>query len=454
MSTTLKSSLNTWHLWGLAVGLVISGEYFGWSYGWATAGTLGFLVTTIVIAIMYTTFIFSFTELTTAIPHAGGPFAYARRAFGPKMAFVAGFATLIEFVFAPPAIAMAIGAYLNVQFPELNPKAFAIAAYVIFVGLNIVGVRIAATFELLVTVLAIIELLVFMGVVSPGFSMSNFVAGGWAGENEFSSTAISGIVAAIPFAIWFFLAIEGVAMAAEEAKDPRKTIPRAYIAGILTLVVLAIGVMFFAGGVGDWKALSNINDPLPQAMKMIVGENSNWLHMLVWIGLFGLIASFHGIILGYSRQIFALSRAGYMPTFFGKVNEKFQTPHRAIIAGALVGIAAILSDDLQFNGMTLTANLITMAVFGAIVMYIVSMLSLFALRKNEPNLDRPFKSVAYPLFPAIALVLAAISLLTMIYFNLKLSLIFFGLMILAYVYFSMTQHNRDASLDNVMSATA
>lgn len=454
MSTTLKSSLNAWHLWGLAVGLVISGEYFGWSYGWATAGTLGFLVTTIVIAIMYTTFIFSFTELTTAIPHAGGPFAYARRAFGPKMAFVAGFATLIEFVFAPPAIAMAIGAYLNVQFPELNPKAFAIAAYLIFVGLNIVGVRIAATFELLVTVLAIIELLVFMGVVSPGFSMSNFVAGGWAGENEFSSTAISGIVAAIPFAIWFFLAIEGVAMAAEEAKDPRRTIPRAYIAGILTLVVLAIGVMFFAGGVGDWKALSNINDPLPQAMKMIVGENSNWLHMLVWIGLFGLIASFHGIILGYSRQIFALSRAGYMPTFFGKVNEKFQTPHRAIIAGALVGIAAILSDDLQFNGMTLTANLITMAVFGAIVMYIVSMLSLFALRKNEPNLDRPFKSVAYPLFPAIALVLAAMSLLTMIYFNLKLSLIFFGLMILAYVYFSMTQHNRDASLDNVISATA
>jgi ethanolamine permease len=167
-----------------------------------------------------------------------------------------------------------------------------------------------------------------------------------------------------------------------------------------------------------------------------------------------LIASFHGIILGYSRQIFALSRAGYMPAFFGVVNKKFQTPHRAIIAGALVGIAAILSDDLQFNGMTLTANLITMAVFGAIVMYIVSMLSLFALRKNEPGLERPFKSVGYPVFPAIALVLASISLLTMIYFNFKLSLVFFGLMALAYVYFSMTQHHRDASLDNVMATTA
>jgi ethanolamine permease len=448
MSASLKASLNGWHLWGLAVGLVISGEYFGWSYGWDKAGTLGFLVTSIMIAIMYTTFIFSFTELTTSIPHAGGPFAYARRAFGPRMAYVAGFATLIEFVFAPPAIAMAIGAYLNIQFPGVDPKAFAMVAYLTFVALNIIGVRIAATFELFVTILAVIELLVFMGVVSPGFSLNNFVANGWAGNNEFTMAAVPGIVAAIPFAIWFFLAIEGVAMAAEEAQDPKRTIPKAYIGGILTLVALAIGVMVFAGGAGDWKALSNINDPLPQAMKMIVGNDSGWLHMLVWIGLFGLIASFHGIILGYSRQIFALSRAGYMPKFFGVVNDKFKTPHRAIIAGAVVGVAAIMGDSFQFAGQTLTANLITMAVFGAIVMYIVSMMSLFALRKNEPHLERPFAAVAYPLFPAIALSLAVISLVTMIYFNQQLTLVFFGLMALGYVYFSLTQHHRDASIDN------
>ena len=452
MSSSLKATLNGWHLWGLAVGLVISGEYFGWSYGWDKAGTMGFLVTSVLIAIMYTTFIFSFTELTTSIPHAGGPFAYARRAFGPKAAYIAGFATLIEFVFAPPAIAMAIGAYLNVQFPGIDPKIFAMAAYIVFVGLNIVGVRIAATFELFVTVLAIIELLVFMGVVSPGFSMANFVSNGWSGQTDFSMAAIPGIVAAIPFAIWFFLAIEGVAMAAEEAEDPKRTIPKAYIGGIITLVLLALGVMVFAGGAGDWKALSNINDPLPQAMKMIVGENSGWLHMLVWIGLFGLIASFHGIILGYSRQIFALSRAGYMPKFFGAVNNKFKTPHRAIIAGAVVGVIAILSDDMQFNGMTLTANLITMSVFGAIVMYIISMLSLFALRKNEPRLERPFKAVAYPIFPAIALGLASISLVTMIYYNQQLTLIFFGLMALGFIYFNMTQHHRDASADNNVTA--
>ena len=443
-TTTLKPTLGTLHLWGIAVGLVISGEYFGWSYGWGVAGTLGFLVTTLMVAAMYSCFIFSFTELTTAIPHAGGPFAYSRRAFGPAGGMITGMATLIEFVFAPPAIAMAIGAYLNVQFPGLDPKLAAVGAYLIFMTLNILGVSIAATFELVVTVLAVVELLVFMGVVAPGFSFSNFVIDGWAGSNVFGLPAIAGIFAAIPFAIWFFLAIEGAAMAAEEAKDPKRTIPRAYVGGILTLVFLALGVMVMAGGVGDWKTLSGINDPLPQAMKAVVGENSGWLHMLVWIGLFGLVASFHGIILGYSRQFFALARAGYLPPALAKLS-RFHTPHRAIIAGGLVGIGAIFSDGLiNLQGMSLTAAMITMSVFGAIVMYIMSMLSLFRLRKTEPNLERTFKAPGYPLVPGIALGLALVCLAAMIWFNGTIALLFLGLMSIGMVYFLLTGAQRGA----------
>ncbi|XEB07877.1 ethanolamine permease [Xanthomonas sp. DAR 35659] len=426
----LKPTLGTLHLWGIAVGLVISGEYFGWSYGWGAAGTLGLLVTTLLVAVMYTCFIFSFTELTTAIPNAGGPFAYSLRAFGTAGGMIAGIATLIEFVFAPPAIAMAIGAYLNVQFPTLDPRLAAVGAYAVFMTLNILGVGIAATFELIVTVLAVIELLVFMGVVAPGFSVANFVRGGWAGSDTFSVAAIGGIFAAIPFAIWFFLAIEGAAMAAEEAKDPRRTIPRAYIAGILTLVTLAFGVMIMAGGVGDWRALSNINDPLPQAMKAVVGHNSTWLHMLVWIGLFGLVASFHGIILGYSRQFFALARAGFLPHGLAKLS-RFRTPHRAILAGGVVGVAAIYSDGLvQVQGMSLTAAMITLSVFGAIVMYIMSMLSLFKLRRAEPQLARSYRAPGYPLVPALALLLALVCLAAMVWFNALLALLFLGLMLL------------------------
>jgi ethanolamine permease len=442
----LKRSLKTIHLWGIAVGLVISGEYFGWSYGWSSAGTLGFLVTALVVAAMYTTFIFSFTELTTSIPHAGGPFAYARRAFGPTGGYIAGIATLVEFVFAPPAIALAIGAYLNVQFPALSAKQVAVGAYAVFMLLNLIGVSIAATFELLVTLLAIFELLVFMGVVAPSFSLANFVAHGWAGSDTFTPAAFSGMFAAVPFAIWFFLAIEGAAMAAEEAEDPQRTIPKAYIAGILTLVVLAIGVMVAAGGVGDWRTISNINDPLPQAMKRVVGEDSGWLHMLVWIGLFGLIASFHGIIMGYSRQIYALARAGYLPAPLAAVNQRFRTPHWALLTGGAIGILAIFSDEaVSYNNSSLTANIVTMSVFGAIVMYIVSMAALFRLRRSEPALERPYRVPFYPLFPAIALGLALVALAAMIFYNPVLFGVFAAIVGLGYVYFRLTKGARDGA---------
>jgi ethanolamine permease len=441
----LKQALSTFQLWGIAVGLVISGEYFGWSYGWASAGTLGFAVTAIFIAAMYTTFIFSFTELTTSIPHAGGPFAYSKRAFGPLGGYIAGAATLIEFVFAPPAIALAIGAYLNVQFPALDPKLVALAAYLVFMSMNIVGVQVAATLELMLALLAIVELLVFMGVVAPGFSLANFTKGGWAGQDRFSMAAVPGMFAAIPFAIWFFLAIEGVAMAAEEARDPRRSIPIAYVSGILTLAALALGVMLFAGGAGDWTRLSNINDPLPQAMKMIVGANSGWLHMLVWLGLFGLIASFHGIIFGYSRQIFALAREGYLPHYFAKIHPRFKTPHRAVLAGGLVGIAAIYSDELiKIGGQTLTANIVTMSVFGAITMYIVSMLALFKLRRSEPHMARPFKTPLYPFFPLFALLGALVCLGTMVYYNRVMALVFAGMLLAGYALFLMTASRRAA----------
>ena len=427
----LARTLSGWHLWGIAVGLVISGEYFGWSYGWAQAGTLGFLVTTVFIALMYTTFIFSYTELTTAIPHAGGPFAYSYRAFGPLGGYLAGFATLIEFVFAPPAIALAIGAYLNVQFPALSARNAAVGAYFVFMALNIVGVTIAATFELVVTVLAITELLIFMGVVAGGFSWSNFTAGGWGGQATPSLATVGGMFAAIPFAIWFFLAIEGAAMAAEEAKDPKRTIPRAYIAGIVTLVLLAFGTMIFAGAVGDWRRIANINDPLPQAMKIVVGAQSGWLHLLVWIGLLGLIASFHGIIMGYSRQIFALARAGFLPHGLAAIHRRFRTPYIATLAGGAIGIAAIYSDQVvTIAGQPLTASIVTMSALGAIVMYILSLASLFRLRRIEPQLERPFATPAYPVFPLIALVIALVSLVAIVWFNPQISAIFLVLGVL------------------------
>lgn len=190
-SSHLRRCLKPIHLWSIAVGLVISGEYFGWSYGWGVAGTVGFLISTLMIALMYTTFVFSFTELTTAIPHASGPYAYAEKAFGKWFGFAAGVATLIEFLFAAPAIAFALGSYLHFIVPEIPVALAAIVVFFTFTIINLFGVHQTARFELIVTIIAVAELLVFLAIVLPHFKWDNFLADPYPAGH-------AGIFAAIP----------------------------------------------------------------------------------------------------------------------------------------------------------------------------------------------------------------------------------------------------------------
>lgn len=406
--TGLQKVLTPIHLWAISVGLVISGEYFGWSYGWGVAGTIGFLLTTALVAVMYLTFIFSFTELTTAIPNAGGPFAYANAALGPWGGILAGYATLIEFLFASPAIAFALGSYLHFVFPQISQIQAAVAVFFLFSAVNVFGVKHAARFELAVTLIAVLELLVFIALVAPSFRMVNFV------KDAYPKDILS-VFTAIPYAIWFFLAIEGVAMAAEEVKRPERDIPIGYLSGILTLVVLAFSVMFAAGGVGDWKTLSQMDYPVPEALAMALGRENQWVKVLAGIGLFGLVASLNGIIFSSSRQIFALARAGLLPGVLARVNSH-QAPHSAVFFSFGVGVISLISGR--------TDELITLSAMGAVLMYGISMVSLFVLRKNRSDLIRPYRVPFYPAFPAVALVLSTVCLGAMIYTHAVLAGIF------------------------------
>ena len=315
------------------------------------------------------------------------------------------------------------------QFPGLDPKLAAVGAYVIFVTLNILGVTIAASFELIVTILAILELLVFMGVVTAGLFVDAFhctrLGRGRQAEPGRHRRRIPPPSRSPSGFSWPSRASQW----RRRRPGRRGVIPIAYIAGILTLLALAFGVMIFAGGVGDWRRLANINDPLPQAMKLVVGSNSGWLHMLVWLGLFGLIASFHGIIMGYSRQMFALGRAHYLPAVLARLHPRFGTPYVAILAGAAIGVIAIYSDSLlTLQGQGLTATIVTLSVFGALTAYVISMASLFRLRRSEPALHRPYLAPLYPFAPGLALVLALVSLGAMIWLNIQVFVVFLVLM--------------------------
>lgn len=423
----LKRTLGPLMLWGLGVGYVISGMYFGWNLGLEKGGTGGLALATLFITIMYLTFTFSYTELACAIPKAGGVFDYANRALGPGWGFIGGMAQNVEFIFAPPAIAYAIGAYFN-NFPFLNDMPviyIAVTAYVLFTLLNIIGVQAAARFELFITVLAVVELLVFAGVTLPAFEFENLT-------HNALPHGYGGAFAAIPFAIWFYLAIEGVANVAEETINPQRNVLIGFGSAILTLVVLCILTFSASVGVGGWEAVvypepgaAASDSPLPLALQQVVGSGHFLYHMLITIGLFGLIASFHGIILAAGRSTFEFGRAGNAPKWLGVVHPKFRTPANALLINTAIGILALITGK--------TGEIITIACFGALTLYIVSMISLLALRKNEPELERPFRVPMYPTFPIVALVIASVALVAMTIYNPMLALIYFGILALAYV---------------------
>ena len=423
----LKRTLNPLMLWGLGVGYVISGMYFGWNLGLEKGGTLGLAIATGFVIIMYVTFTFSYAELACAIPKAGGAFDYADRGLGKHLGFLTGMAQNIEFIFAPPAIAAAIGAYFNTYFPQIDVIYIAIIAYLIFTLLNIAGVKLAAYFELVITVIAVLELLVFAGICLPEFQMENLTRN--ALPNGFK-----GVFAAIPFAIWFFLAIECIANVAEETKNPKRSISLGFGSAIVTLVILCILTFIAAVGVNGWETIvyepgtTELSDkPLPLALSKIVGNNDILYHLLVTVGLFGLVASFHGIILAAGRTTFEFGRVGYFPKLLGKVHPKFKTPAFALIANMFIGILALLTGK--------TGDIITIAVFGALTLYIFSMVAFFALRKKEPDLERPFKAPMYPIFPAVALIIATVSLVAMTIYNLKLAMIYGAIMFASYLWF-------------------
>ena len=430
----LKKTLGPIMLWGLGVGYVISGMYFGWNLGLEKGGTLGLAVATFFIIIMYLAFTFSYTELACSIPKAGGAFDYAIRALGKNWGFLGGMAQNIEFIFAPPAIAFAIGAYLNIFLPGIPVIAIAIFAYFIFTALNIYGVQAAASFELVITIIAVIGLLIFAGTTLPHFEFENLkhnaLPNGW-----------TGALAALPFAIWFFLAIEGVANVAEETINPQRNVLIGFGSAILTLVVLCLITFTASVGLGGWEAVvfpeigaDPSDSPLPMAMANAVGQSHILYKLVTVIGLFGLVASFHGIILAAGRATFEFGRVGFAPRGLGNVHKKFRTPAVALIVNMGIGIIALLTGK--------TGEIITIACFGALSLYIISMISLLVLRKKEPDLVRPFKVPMFPITPIIALVIASVAFIAITIYNPILALIYFAILVFAFLWFKIMYKER------------
>ncbi|MEU7813378.1 ethanolamine permease [Pseudonocardia sp. NPDC049154] len=387
---------------GLGVGYVISGDYSGWNFGLAEGGFGGLLIAGVVIAAMYVAMVLGMAELSSALPAAGGGYTFARRALGPWGGFATGTAILIEYAIAPAAIATFIGAYtesLNL-FGITDGWWVYLAAYLIFIAIHLSGIGEALKVMFVITAIAVVGLVVFAVAAIPLFDAANLTdipPSDAAGASPFLPFGPLGIWAAVPFAIWFFLAVEGVPLAAEEAAEPERNVPKGIVASMVVLVVTGALVLVLSTGALGASALSGSGNPLVEAL----GDGAA-ATAVNYIGLAGLVASFFSIIYAYSRQTFALSRAGYLPRVLSVTNGR-KAPTLALIVPGIVGFLLSLTGQ--------GATLLNMAVFGAALSYVLMMVSHIVLRRREPDMPRPYRTPGGVWTTGFALVIAVIAVI-------------------------------------------
>ncbi len=389
----------------LGVAYVISGDFAGWNFGLRHGGWGGLLLATLLMALMYTCMVLALAELSSLIPTAGGGYGFARRAFGPWGGFLTGTAILIEYAIAPAAIAVFIAAYCQSLFGITGWPVY-LAFYLLFVGIHLYGVGEALKILFAITAAAVAALVVYFVAMIPYFRADKLVdiaVTESPGASPFLPFGYLGIWAAIPYAIWFFLAIEGVPLAAEETRDPRRDLPRGLIGGMLVLLIFAaLNLVLGPGGAGA-RALMDADAPLVAALESqhAYGQPTAASRFVNLVGLAGLIASFFSIIYAYSRQIFALSRAGYLPRVLSLTNRR-RSPVLALVVPGAIGFVLALSGQGDL--------LILVSVFGATVSYVLMMASHIALRIKEPQLPRPYRTPGGMLTSGIALVLGCVAL--------------------------------------------
>ena len=425
---TLRRHAGVVSLWALAVGAVISGHFSGWNLGLSIAGWGGMFLATVIIAVMYLGLVFSIAEMAPALPHTGGAYSFARTAMGPWGGFLTGLSENVEYVLVPAVIVFFIGSYLTGIFgtdPTLQPLWW-VGGYVVFVGLNVLGVELSFRVTVVVTLMALACLVVFWVSALPNSDFDRWALdvgpGGVLlpeGGGPLLPNGVGSVFAALPFAVWLFLAVEQVPLAAEESHAPERDMPRGLLAAMATLLVSAFMILWLnpsVAGVGSY-ALGRSGEPLLDALRAIYG--TGMATGLALVAVVGLIASFHTIIYAKGRQIYSLSRAGYFPTALSLTHGRHRTPHVAMITGALIALAVMFTLwfvlGAEAGGVVIGGTLLNMAVFAAMFSYIMQAAAFIQLRRRHGHIERPFVS---PLGIPGAVLTIVIGLLTL-YFQLR-----------------------------------
>jgi len=300
---SLKRTAGVWGLWGLGIAAVISGDFSGWNFGIGSAGFGGMIIAFVIVTIMYFGMLFSIGEMAAAQPHTGGAYSFARSAMGPFGGFITGLAETIEYVATTAVIVYFSASYLDGVTSGLLGFSLVdqgmawiwwVVLYIIFIALNSAGAAVSFRFALIISFISLAILAIFV-IMAFAFNAVNF-SSLWdieptEGNTTFLPFGFAAVLGALPFAMWFYLGIEELPLAAEEAHSPAKDIPKAGIVGLITLVISGVVVLFVNTAVTGASAMGGSLEPLLDGFRAFLPPSVAAL--LAAFALLGLAAGHH-----------------------------------------------------------------------------------------------------------------------------------------------------------------
>ena len=210
---SLKKPLRVLDIWALGVGAVVSGVYFGWNSGLKDNGPIAMLVASLIVCLLYLTWVLALAELSVAMPFAGGPLAYGRRAADSSLGFVMAWSMLLECQFAMIAIALAAGGYMAFLWNPADPSPVvqviaALGTIAVFFFIHVWGVKEQSWAMMIMTYGAILGLVIFWIAAATNFSWDRV----WTKPILPAEKGWKAVLEAVPYALWWLVVIEAVAL--------------------------------------------------------------------------------------------------------------------------------------------------------------------------------------------------------------------------------------------------
>lgn len=398
--------------------VVAFGAMIGW--GWVISsgqwiqngGVLGTILGFLIGGIMIFSVGLCYAELTTAMPKCGGEHVFSQRAFGPTVSFICTWAIILSYIGVVCYEAVSFPTILQYIFPNmLKGYMYTINGFDIYlswvlvsilmssliVALNVIGTKKAAGFQKVLTIV-----IAAVGIILVAASLFTGDAKNLDGQtfmgNSNGEIGMSVLKVAImtPF---FFFGFDVIPQAAEEIKVPLKKLGKLMLLSIILAVGFYVLVVFAVGYLLNPKEINgSMNETgLVTADAMAKAFNSRAMAKVLIIGgLCGILTSWNSFLIGGSRAIYSMSNSRMLPSKFGKLHKKYNSPVTALL---LIGILALIS---PFFGKTMLVWIVDAGNFACCLAYCIVSASFIRLRKKEPNMERPYKLKHYRLIGVIA----------------------------------------------------